>query len=262
MSKGKMRRDRAREWERRCLWGVFAEIPKISHILPLERAALETHWQSVWISTWGSEHVYNIRRDDPSESNTLLKTQKSCCCGTVTAKKLIFIFQLFPLFTQSFCSICVAVCCCSVITSKSSWVDSRTTMIIKITLCCWSTQGRVGYSSMLMWLQCVSLQWHNWRGDITRQSHDIGRDNKHARADIAEPLHHCRRRGGHIQHTSTPTWASERIVSERCFSWKQVEKYRMREEEKEGKQRVRRREGIKIKYVRKSSCYICQWLKC
>lgn len=31
---------------KRCLCGVYAEIPKISHILPLEIAAQETNWQS------------------------------------------------------------------------------------------------------------------------------------------------------------------------------------------------------------------------
>lgn len=93
------------------------------------------------------------------------------------------------------------------------------------------------------------------KGDITQQSHDTGEDDKHAGANIAEPLHHCFRRGD-IQHTNTPTWASERIVSERRFSWKQGGNTG-------GRRKRERREGevrgvIEIKYVRKSSCYVCQ----
>jgi len=48
--------------------------------------------------------------------------------------------------------------------------------------------------------------------------------------------------GGEIQHTSTPTWASERIVSERCFSWKQGWKYQLRGKRERREERVRRRQ--------------------
>lgn len=61
--------------------------------------------------------------------------------------------------------------------------------------------------------------------------------------------------GGDILHTSTPTWASEPIVSEGCFSWKAGWKYRLKRKKKketEGEEEI----GIQINKTKKQQLYL------
>lgn len=117
-------------------------------------------------------------------------------------------------------------------------------MITKISL-------RQIISSMLMWLQCVSLQWHNWQGDITQQSHDIGWDDKHARVLTLLSNNITVRGRGRSTHKRSNLGFRTDSFREMFFleaGWK----YRLREEERGGKRGWGGRKGVKIKQVRKA----------
>lgn len=109
------------------------------------------------------------------------------------------------------------------------------------------------------WQKCqLSLYSGTTDIDVTQQSHDSVETTNTGLTLLSNNI---TAGGGFVfsffflKHTSTPTWASERIVSERCFSWKQVGNtswWGGGEKRKGGKEEEEEERGIEIKQVRKA----------
>lgn len=153
MSKGKMRRHRAQEWERGVCEASLQKDQKYHTFSPW-RELPQRPTGRLYDSVNAGQSVYTA-----SCGNTqLLKTKErlgtyknpQVNCGFGTKNRTVYASSYHSLKAFSICAtVVILLLFCDHF--------QKLELPIQITLCCWSAGVSVGYSSMLMWLQRVSL---------------------------------------------------------------------------------------------------------